>query len=190
MRKTKRKILGYRRKREGKTNYRRRLKILSSGSLRIVVRKSLKNMMCQLIEYNLDGDKVILSSSSKELEKKYGWNFSKRNIPAAYLTGLLLGVKAKKKGVKNAILDIGLNKSVKGCKIYAVLKGVLDAGLEVPHSKESLPDDKALKGEKIVNYFNLPKKNDTVFFNYKKDKKVADLPKVVEETKKKIIEGK
>lgn len=171
--KEKRKITQYRRKREGKTSYRKRLKLLSSNKLRLVVRKSLKNITAQLIEYSLDGDKVVLGVSSTELKKKYKWSFSRKNISASYLTGLLLGTKAKKKQIKEAILDIGLEKSIKGGKIYAVLKGVLDAGLNIQHSKEMLPKDDIIKGDNISKHL-----------------KISDLSKVVEEIKKKILEGK
>jgi large subunit ribosomal protein L18 len=104
--KGKKKIVEYRRKREGRTNYRKRLKLLSSNKLRLVIRKSLKNITSQLVGYDINGDQVVLGASSKELEKEFNWKFNRSNIPAAYLTGLLLGVKAKKKGIKKAILDM------------------------------------------------------------------------------------
>lgn len=187
----KKKIIEYRRKREGKTNYRKRLKLLASNKLRLVVRKSIKNITSQLVEYNINGDKVVLGVSSKELEKKFNWKFSKSNTVAAYLTGLLLGVKANKKGIKKAILDLGLNKSVKGSKVYALLRGALDAGLEIPYSKEMLPSDNLVKGENIIKYFNLQKKSDLIFSKYKKyNLNISELPKIVEEIKKKILESK
>ncbi len=189
--KKRKKIVEYRRKREGRTNYRKRLKLLASNKLRLVVRTSLKNITSQLVEYGVDGDKVVLGVSSKKLKKKYNWEFSRNNIPAAYLTGLLLGVEAKKKKVKKAILDLGLNKSVKGSKAYALLKGVLDAGLDIPHSKKMLPTDDVVKGDVIIKYFNLQKKNDFIFSKYKKYSiNISELPKAVEEIKKKILEGK
>ena len=43
-----------RRRREGKTDYRKRLRLLRSGKVRMVVRKSLKNTQIQLIEYKED----------------------------------------------------------------------------------------------------------------------------------------
>ena len=41
-------ILSYKRKREGKTDYRKRLKLLKSDKLRFVVRKSLNNILTQI----------------------------------------------------------------------------------------------------------------------------------------------
>lgn len=140
-----------RRKKEGKTDYRKRLNLLKSGQPRLVVRKSLKNMTAQIIVYSQEGDKVIASAHSKELDD-YGYKFSKGNIPAAYLTGLLIAKKAAGKGIKEAIADIGLNPSTKGSRLYAVIKGAIDAGLKIPCSKEILPTDDRIKGEHIKRY--------------------------------------
>jgi large subunit ribosomal protein L18 len=68
------------------------------------------------------------------------------------LTGLLCGLKAKAKGVKEAILDLGLQPPSKGARVFAVLKGVLDAKVDVPHSEEKLPDEKRVIGEHIAKY--------------------------------------
>jgi len=143
--------LGFKRKRLGKTDYRKRLKILLANKPRLVVRKSLKNISAQVIEYGENGDKVLLSAHSSEL-KKYGYDGSKGNIPISYLVGLLIGSKGKKKNIKELVLDIGLQKSVKGSRIYSVLKGCVDSGLSVPHSKEILPSDDRIKGKHIKNF--------------------------------------
>ena len=109
-----------RRRREGKTNYLKRYNLLKSEKPRLVARIKSKTIIAQLIEYKTDGDVVLASTNSLEL-KKHGW-VSKRNIPTAYLTGLLLGKKAIKKGIKDAVLDIGLHRPKTGGKIFAVLK--------------------------------------------------------------------
>ena len=145
--------LGFKRKKLGKTNYRKRLKLLLAHKPRLVVRKSLKNILAQIVEYNEKGDKVILSAHSSEL-KKYGYNGNKGNIPSAYLVGLLIGNKAKKKDIKELILDIGLQNSVKGSRIYSVLKGCIDTGLNIPHSKDILPMEDRIKGKHIKNFDN------------------------------------
>ncbi|MEM5790957.1 MAG: 50S ribosomal protein L18 [Candidatus Aenigmatarchaeota archaeon] len=156
----------FKRRREGKTDYKRRLKLLSSKKPRLVVRKSLKYIRAQIIEFDKKGDKTIASAFSKELEK-FGWKYSFKNLPASYLTGLLIGKRAIEKGVKEAILDIGLYPSTKGSKIYACGKGALDAGLKIPIKEEILPSEERIKGEHIVK----------------------DLPKTFEEIKKKILGG-
>jgi large subunit ribosomal protein L18 len=98
------------------------------------------------------GDKVIASAHSQELGKTYGWLGSGGNVPAAYLTGLLCGFKAMTKKVEEVFLDIGLHIPSKGARIFAALKGVLDAGVEVPHSEDILPDESRISGKHIVDY--------------------------------------
>ncbi len=135
----------YRRKMEGKTDYKKRLALLKSRSPRLVIRKSLRNVQLQLVHYAKDGDKILVSSHSNQL-KKFGWNYHNGNSSSAYLTGLILGLKAKSKNIKEAVLDLGLNKSVKGYVLYAALKGATETGLNVPHSEDVLPN-----GNKIEN---------------------------------------
>jgi large subunit ribosomal protein L18 len=113
---------------------------------RVVVRLTLKNTIIQVIEAESIGDKVIVSAHSHELGKTYGWLSSGGNIPSAYLTGLLCGYKAMSKGVKKAFLDIGLHIPSKGTRIFAALKGVVDAGVEVPHSEDILPAESRISG--------------------------------------------
>jgi large subunit ribosomal protein L18 len=138
-----------RRRREGKTNYRKRLELLRSGKTRIVIRNSLKNTNVQFIEYHEKGDKIIASVQSKELVKKYNWNFSTSTTTAAYLTGLLAGKKAFDKGIKEGVLDIGRYVPVSGSKIFAALKGVLDSGIKCPHSNEKIPKDDRIFGKHL-----------------------------------------
>lgn len=169
----------YKRKLEGKTDYRKRISLLKSGKLRLVIRKSLKNIWAQLVQFDQEGDKVLLSTHSNEL-KKYGWSLAKRNIPAAYLTGLLIGHKAKQKGIKEAILDIGFYRSVKGAVIYALLKGAIDAGLNIPHSKEIFPTEDRIKGKHILDYYAKNKNNFT-------KNKPENIQKQFEDVKSKIL---
>ena len=142
----------YRRQREFRTNYKKRLNLLILGLPRIVIRKSSRNIVAQVVEYDPDGDKVIVTASAITLSK-FGWKYRTSNIPSAYLTGYLLGVTAKNKKVKKAILDLGLQIPKKGGKLFAVLKGALDAGLDVTHNPDALPSDDRLFGEHITNYF-------------------------------------
>src|SRR3989344_6410882 len=107
MKQRRRRGLLRRRHREGKTNYPKRMKLITSGLPRLVIRRSLKNITAQLIQYTPTGDKVLAASTTQELEKKYGWKAAKRNTPAAYLTGYLLGKKAQKQNIKKAVADTG-----------------------------------------------------------------------------------
>lgn len=186
------KNIDFRRRREGKTDYKRRLKLLLSNKPRLIIRRSLKNIVMQIAEYAEKGDKILVSANSKELEKKYGWKYSRNNLPASYLTGYIIGKKAVKKGVKHAIFDIGLVNSVKGCKIYSGLKGALDAGLKVPCSEQILPNEDSIKGKNIAEYAKKLLKEDKqkyerVFSAYiKKGIKAEEIQKHFEDTKKKI----
>ncbi|MBI4983282.1 50S ribosomal protein L18, partial [Candidatus Woesearchaeota archaeon] len=112
----------YRRKREQKTNYPDRLKLLLSKKIRLVIRFTNKKIISQLIEFDTKGDKVLLAVDSFQL-KKFGWNYSYKNFPAAYLIGVLMAKTAVKKGYQEAILDTGLKSPLKKSKIYAFLKG-------------------------------------------------------------------
>jgi large subunit ribosomal protein L18 len=135
---------------EGKTDYRQRLKLLLSKKPRLVVRKSLKYITAQIVEFDEKGDKVIASAHSKNL-KKLGWEFACDNLPAAYLTGLMIGKKALEKNVNEAVLDIGLYPSTKGNRIYALVKGVIDAGLKIPCDESVFPEEERICGMHIAN---------------------------------------
>jgi len=145
-------VVPFRRKREGKTNYKKRLNLLKSRVTRLVVRPSNKHMLVQLVDYKENGDVVISTAYSKEL-KKFGWDFATGNLPAAYLTGLLCGFRGQEKGVKRAILDLGLFPSVKGSRSYAALKGAIDSGLKIPVGEGVLPDEKRISGEHISDKY-------------------------------------
>ncbi|MDH5754726.1 MAG: 50S ribosomal protein L18 [Candidatus Bathyarchaeota archaeon] len=182
----------FRRRREGKTDYRARKALVLSGKPRLVVRGSLKNMIAQIIVAKPHGDEVILSAHGGELAKKYGWKAPRGSLPAAYLTGLLCGLKAKAEGVKEAILDTGLHSPTKGARVFAVLKGVLDAGLNVPHSEEKLPDEKRIKGEHIAEYAQSLASNSEEYqarFSKYLEQKLSPekLPKHFEQVKKGIL---
>ncbi|MBS7614240.1 50S ribosomal protein L18 [Candidatus Bathyarchaeota archaeon] len=142
----------YRRRREGKTNYSLRKKLVSSGLPRIVVRKTGKYIIAQLVEPNVKGDRVITSAHSSELRKKYGYLGSLNCLPSSYLTGLLCGYKSVACNIKEAVLDIGLQIPSKGANVFAVAKGFLDAGVKVPFNEEVAPDDKRIMGTHIAAF--------------------------------------
>jgi large subunit ribosomal protein L18 len=154
----------FRRKRLGRTYYKRRLKILLSNRYRIVVRKSLKNLQASIIKYDAKGDNVIFTISSKTLSK-YGWKGDNGNLPSAYLVGLIAGKKAIEKGIKDAVLDLGFNNSVKGSRLYAALAGAIDAGLKIPFNPEILPAKERISGAHIAKYARILKNNK---LNYEK----------------------
>jgi len=140
-------LMPFKRRRENKTNYRKRLALLKSKKTRLVIRRSLSNISVQFINFVPSGDQTITEANSTEL-KKLGW-IRTGNVPASYLTGLLAGKKAKNKKIEEAVLDLGLQISTKGSRIYAALKGVLDSGIKVPCSEEILPSEDRIKGRHI-----------------------------------------
>jgi len=142
----------YKRRRKFKTDYRQRIALLKSGKVRLVVRKTNRYIIAQLVKSKQAQDYTIIGITSKILKDKYNWNYSCKNLPAAYLTGLIIGKLALKNGITEAILDIGLNRSTKGNRIYAVLKGALDVGLKIPHSEEILPSQDRIEGKHIASY--------------------------------------
>jgi large subunit ribosomal protein L18 len=174
----------HRRRREGYTNYRKRLKLLMSKKVRFVVRITNRRIITQFIAYSPEGDRVLLHIGSEKL-REYGWKGDLNNTPAAYLTGLLAGREALKKGIREAILDIGLRSPVKGSRVFAALRGAVEAGVEIPHDEEVLPDDSRILGEHIAKFYE---NNPERFGEYeKRGLSPSDLPLHVEEVKKKIM---
>lgn len=143
-----------RRRREGLTDYRVRLKLVKSGLPRLVIRKSNRYITVQVINSKAGGDDTLLTVTSKKLAE-YGWRAGGKNLPAAYLTGLLAGILAKKKGVREAIVDIGLYRPVKGSRLFAAVRGFLDAGIEIPAGDEVFPDKERLKGTHIREFYQM-----------------------------------
>ncbi len=181
----------YRRKRQGRTNYKKRLALLKSGENRLVIRKAINTITIQIVKYTPEGDKILAAATSKELPK-IGWKLHKANIPSAYLTGLLLGKKAKKNSVTAAVLDIGLHTPKRGGRIFAALKGVIDAGVGIHFDEEAFPSDDRIKGKHIKEYADKIKQDQQAynkqFSGYiKQGVKPEDTEKLFNEAKEKIM---
>ncbi|MCL5788488.1 MAG: 50S ribosomal protein L18 [Candidatus Marsarchaeota archaeon] len=141
------------------TNYRRRLRLLSSQKHRLVVRRSNRYTYAQLIRSEAARDSVDVSASSRELGK-LGYLAGLNSASAAYLTGLLIGKRSLAKGVHEAVLDIGPYSNVPKSNVYAVVKGCLDAGLDIPHSEDMVPSSERLEGKHIASYASSLKSSD------------------------------
>lgn len=183
-----------RRRREGKTNYYKRYRMVLSGKPRIAVRRTLNYIWVQIIKAEETGDKTIAAAHSRELSKHYGWMAPGDNTPAAYLTGLLAGLRALKAGVKQAVPDIGLHRPVRGSRVFAALKGALDAGLNVPVSDEVIPGEDRIRGEHIASWASKlaeePEKYEHMFSRYlKTGLQPQNLPSHFEEVKNRILEA-
>lgn len=172
----------FKRKQAGKTNYKKRLAFLKSGTPRLVIRKSNNNVIAEVIEFRDGKDWVKANASALEL-KKFNWNYHTGNLPSAYLTGFLAGKKAAKNGVTVAILDIGLNTPIHGSRVFTALKGAVDAGLQISCDASAFPSEDRISGKHIADYSaKLEKedkaKHDRVFSSYVKAKQ--DPKKMVE----------
>ena len=140
-----------RRRREGVTDYRARKRAVISQKTLLVVRFSNKNVTSQFVTAKVHGDVVLSSAHSREL-KKFGWAGSLKSTPACYLLGLLAGKKAAQKGVKEAVFYAGLAPFIKGSRVSAFLKGVIDSGVTVPVGEEAFPTDERISGKSIASY--------------------------------------
>lgn len=140
-----------RRRREVRTDYRQRLRLLKSGRPRLVARPSNKQITAQFMTSSREGDRTLASARSADL-REYGWEAPIGNLPAAYLTGYLAGLRAIEAGLEEAVLDIGLRSATPGSKIFAVQEGAIDAGLEVPHNDSVFADWERTRGEHIAAY--------------------------------------
>ena len=141
----------YRRRRLNKTDYLSRAELLKTNLPRLIVRKTNRYIITQIVESKEAQDRVLCSAESKEL-LKYGLkaSYSIKNLGASYLTGYLCAKKAIKLGIKDAILDIGRHISTKGNKVYAVAKGAIDAGLDINCSEEVIPEMERINPDKKI----------------------------------------
>jgi len=116
----------YRRRREGKTDYRARKRLVAqdknkynSPRYRLVVRFTNKDVICQIIWATITGDRVMCAAYAHELPR-YGVKVGLTNYSAAYCTGLLLARRL-------------LNK----LKLDSAYKGVGDVTGEVFHVEDA-----------------------------------------------------
>lgn len=93
----------YRRRREGKTDYYQRKKLViqaknkyNAHKYRLVVRKTNTTIICQIVYSTIGGDHVMAAAYSSELPR-YGLKVGLKNYAAAYCTGLLVGRRLLKK---------------------------------------------------------------------------------------------
>lgn len=170
----------FRRRHDGKTDYHKRLKLLKSRKLRVVIRASDDHIRVQIVESKLGGDNVLVSAFSKELTSKYGWSANSGNIPAAYLTGYLAGLRAKTKNIQDAIFDLGIFYHRN--RVLAACKGIVDTGMAIPYREEFFPEGlkERIEGIHIENYaknlkVNEPEKYEQIFSGYLKKQKINPL---------------
>jgi large subunit ribosomal protein L18 len=132
-----------------KTNYRKRQALLVSRRDFVTIKITNQNVIAQVLKPEIRGDIVRVSTHSREL-RRYGWKGSLNSLPACFLVGLVLGRKALEKGVDKAILYIG-NKAFTS-RIAACMKGIVQAGINIPISSESYPTEHRLNGQHIAEF--------------------------------------
>jgi len=141
-----------RRRRENKTDYLKRLKLLKGESSRVVFRKTNKYIIAQYFLSEEAQDKAIIGIDSRELIK-YGWpkegQGSLKSISASYLTGYLIGKKILKEKLANPILDTGMIRIIHKNKVYAFINGMIDAGIKINCNKKFFPEEPRIKGENL-----------------------------------------
>lgn len=185
--------LAFRRRVEGKTDYAQRRSLLQSGLTRFAVRLTGNRVIIQAVKPMVKGDNIVAFASSAELGSDYGWQGSTGNVPASYLTGLLAGLKARKNGITKGVLDVGRQRPTKGSRVTAALKGIVDAGLEIPHGEEILPNADRLSGKHVADYARKLSAADDA--NYRKrfsqylrrGNEPQNLPSHFEDAKKRIL---
>jgi large subunit ribosomal protein L18 len=171
-----------RRRREVRTDYHQRLRLLKSGKPRLVARVSNKHVRAQLITPGPQGDETHAAATSADLAE-YGWEAPTGNLPSAYLTGYLAGLRALEAGVEEAVLDIGLNTATPGNKVFAVQEGAIDAGVEIPHNDSVLADWPRNRGEHIAEY---AESLDEPLYSGEFD--ATDLPKHFDDVRERLTE--
>ncbi|CAJ0602780.1 unnamed protein product [Cylicocyclus nassatus] len=164
---------------------------------RLIVRFTNKDVIAQIAYSRIAGDVIVASAYSHELPA-FGIKVGLTNYAAAYATGLLLASRHLKslkldntfKGGKDSetqshnveqqdkcrlkvVLDIGLARATVGCKAFAVMKGAVDGGMNIPHGESKFfgYDDESHKydakahrdrifGKHVAAYMRLLKEED------------------------------
>ncbi|RLG15644.1 MAG: 50S ribosomal protein L18 [Candidatus Nanohalarchaeota archaeon] len=174
--------LNFKKRRSGKTNYKKRYNLLLSKEPRIVIRITNKQIIIQSVKYKEKGDETIAQANSKELTS-YGWTQTQKNTPSAYLTGLLCAKRSIDKKIKTAIIDFGLHTTHAKGRIFAAVKGIIDGGITIAHDteKDIFPDEKRITGTHLKK--DSTKEYEKVKENILKMKKEKDTkPKATKKT--------
>jgi len=162
----------FRRRREGKTDYYARKRLINQDKNkyntpkhRLVVRITNRDVIAQVVYSKMNGDVVRTSAYAHELPG-FGLKVGLTNYASCYCVGLLLARRMLKqlklddayKGVEEVtaemyeieandegprpfrcFLDIGLARASTGARIFGILKGAVDGGLDIPHNEKRFP---------------------------------------------------
>ncbi len=149
-----------RRRRENRTDYKKRMNLLKSDSPRIVFRKTNRYIIAQYVASEEAQDRIEYGITSKSL-LEYGWpkelEGSLKSLPASYLTGFLFGKKMLKKlntKNQNPVVDIGLARKIHKSRFFAFLKGLKDAGINIKCEEGFFPEEGKIKGKHLKKDFS------------------------------------
>ena len=145
-----------RRRIEGKTDYANRVRLLKGETPRVVFRKTNKYIIAEYVTSHEAQDKIEIGMTSKNL-KKFGWpdefDGSLKSVPASYLTGFLMGKEIAKKKLATPIVDVGMIRTISKNKVFAFIKGLIDAGMKIKCSKEKFPEEERIEGKNLKKDF-------------------------------------
>jgi len=146
-----------RRRREGKTDYANRIRMLKGESPRIVFRRTNRYIITEYVTSREAQDKIVIGITSKKL-KEFGWpsefEGSLKSIPASYLTGFLMGKEIAKKKLATPIVDVGMIRTISKNKVFAFIKGLIDSGIKIKCSEEKFPEEERLSGKNLKSDFS------------------------------------
>jgi len=191
-----------RRRREGKTDFRARRKMVrqdknkfNNKKYRLVVRFTNKKVICQIMYATIRGDIIVSQANSSELTK-YGIPCGHKNYAAAYATGLLVARRTLKKfGLDETfkgkeeldgedyhvedeendqrpfkcILDVGLQTTAVGHRMWGALKGAVDGGLHIPHTNKKFPGFKPAEEKGQEPEYDAEAHKEKIFGNHVKE---------------------
>jgi len=162
---------------------------------RLIVRFTGSRLICQIAYATIRGDMVICQATSTELEK-FGVPVGHKNYAAAYCTGLLIARRMlKKQGLDDTfkgkeeidgedyhieeeegdrrpfkcILDVGMQRTVVGHRMWGALKGACDGGLHVPHSNKLFPGFKPAEEKGQEAEYDAEAHKERIFGGHVKD---------------------
>jgi large subunit ribosomal protein L18 len=146
-----------RRRRENKTDYLNRIRLLKNGAPRLVFRKTNSYLISQYVLSDEAKDKIVFGINSKAL-LKHGWpesfKGSLKSIPAAYLTGYLVGKKIIEEKLEKPIIDFGMARTIHKTKIFGFIKGMIDSGIEISCKEEAFPEEARIEGQNLKEDFS------------------------------------
>merc|ERR1711871_1597751 len=144
----------WRRRREGKTDYYARKRLINqeknkyfTPKFRLVVRFTNKDIIAQIVSAKIIGDEVLTCAYAHALTKL---GLADKYQATDEVSGDVYIVdELDDEGAPHpfkAVLDVGLKRTTTGSRCFGVMKGAADGGLLIPHNEKRFPGyDRASK---------------------------------------------